>query len=118
MTDPQDAIGPTRNIALMIDGDNAQPSLIAGVLAEAAKYGTITVRRIYGDWTAVGIVGNLVVADSDPSRFGDAGHGLPGTTASETKVSRRLIEQDGTNDEEHFQVRRFATWRSGNRPAG
>lgn len=38
-------------MALLIDGDNAQPSLIAGVLAEAAKYGTITVRRIYGDWT-------------------------------------------------------------------
>ena len=38
-------------MALMIDGDNAQPSLISGVLAEAAKYGTITVRRIYGDWT-------------------------------------------------------------------
>lgn len=38
-------------MALLIDGDNAQPSLIAGVLAEAVKYGTITVRRIYGDWT-------------------------------------------------------------------
>ena len=51
MTGAQDSSGPTRNMALMIDGDNAQPSLIAGVLAEAAKFGTITVRRIYGDWT-------------------------------------------------------------------
>lgn len=38
-------------MALLIDGDNAQPSLINQVLAETARYGTITVRRIYGDWT-------------------------------------------------------------------
>ena len=43
--------GQTRNIAVLIDGDNAQPSLISDVLAEVAKYGTITVRRAYGDWT-------------------------------------------------------------------
>ena len=35
----------------MIDGDNAQPSLIEHVLAETAKYGVVTTRRIYGDWT-------------------------------------------------------------------
>ena len=35
----------TRNIAVLIDGDNAQPSLISDVLAEVAKYGTTTVRR-------------------------------------------------------------------------
>ncbi len=38
-------------MALLIDGDNAQPSLVTQVLAETARYGTITVRRIYGDWT-------------------------------------------------------------------
>lgn len=36
---------------MLIDGDNAQPSLLEHVLAEAAKYGTVTTRRIYGDWT-------------------------------------------------------------------
>ena len=40
-----------RSIAILIDGDNAQPSLIANVLAETAKYGIVTTRRIYGDWT-------------------------------------------------------------------
>ena len=40
-----------KSIALLIDGDNAQPSLIDKILAEAGKYGTITIRRIYGDWT-------------------------------------------------------------------
>ena len=51
VTPSQESPGHMRNIALPIDGDNAQPSLIADVLAETAKYGTITVRRIYGNWT-------------------------------------------------------------------
>lgn len=38
-------------IAMLIDGDNAQASLIEHILAETAKYGTVTARRIYGDWT-------------------------------------------------------------------
>ena len=40
-----------RMLAVLIDGDNAQPSLIEQILAEAAKYGVLTTRRIYGDWT-------------------------------------------------------------------
>lgn len=40
-----------RLLAMLIDGDNAQPSLLEHVLAEAAKYGLVTTRRIYGDWT-------------------------------------------------------------------
>ena len=50
MTD-QAAAGIEKRIALLIDGDNAQPSLLDKILAEAGKYGTITIRRIYGDWT-------------------------------------------------------------------
>jgi uncharacterized LabA/DUF88 family protein len=42
---------PTRRIAMLIDGDNAQPSLIEKMLAEAGKYGVVSIRRIYGDWT-------------------------------------------------------------------
>ncbi len=38
-------------MAMLIDGDNAQPSLIVKLLAEAGKYGPTTIRRIYGDWT-------------------------------------------------------------------
>ena len=36
---------------MLIDGDNAQPSLIENILAETAKYGVVTTRRVYGDWT-------------------------------------------------------------------
>ncbi|RMG69062.1 MAG: NYN domain-containing protein [Bacteroidetes bacterium] len=38
-------------IAVLIDGDNARPSLIGKYLSEAGKYGIVTLRRIYGDWT-------------------------------------------------------------------
>ncbi|MHA6249026.1 NYN domain-containing protein [Pontibacter sp. CAU 1760] len=41
---------PSR-MAMLIDGDNAQPSLIVKLMAEAGKYGATTIRRIYGDWT-------------------------------------------------------------------
>jgi uncharacterized LabA/DUF88 family protein len=40
-----------RQIALMIDGDNAQASLLPQMLAEVSKYGTMIFRRVYGDWT-------------------------------------------------------------------
>jgi len=42
---------PLNKIALLIDGDNAQPSLIEKILTETGKYGSVTIRRIYGDWT-------------------------------------------------------------------
>jgi uncharacterized LabA/DUF88 family protein len=40
-----------QKLAVLIDADNAQPSIIEGLLAEIAKYGTASVKRIYGDWT-------------------------------------------------------------------
>ncbi len=47
----------TKKIALLIDGDNAQSSLISETLAEAGKYGALTIRRIYGDWTTSSMQG-------------------------------------------------------------
>lgn len=46
-----------KRVALLIDGDNAQPSLIGKILTEVGKYGLITIRRIYGDWTTVNMSG-------------------------------------------------------------
>ncbi|MBK6776220.1 MAG: NYN domain-containing protein [Flavobacteriales bacterium] len=43
------------SIALLIDGDNAQPKRLAAVIEEVSKQGTITIRRIYGDWTSPGM---------------------------------------------------------------
>ncbi len=36
---------------MLIDGDNAQHSLIEKMLEEVSRYGTATIRRAYGDWT-------------------------------------------------------------------
>jgi hypothetical protein len=47
----------SRYIAMLIDGDNAQPSLIGEMLAEAGKYGLVNIRRIYGDWTTANMGG-------------------------------------------------------------
>ncbi|MEO6682988.1 MAG: NYN domain-containing protein [Ginsengibacter sp.] len=38
-------------IALLVDGDNAQSRMMELVLEEASKYGKVTIRRVYGDWT-------------------------------------------------------------------
>lgn len=42
----------THKLAVLIDADNAQPSIVEELLAEIAKYGTANVKRIYGDWTS------------------------------------------------------------------
>lgn len=39
------------NIALLIDVDNVSAKYIALILSELSKYGKITIRRMYGDWT-------------------------------------------------------------------
>lgn len=43
---------PTLRLAVLIDADNAQAVVIEGLLAEIARFGEATVRRIYGDFTA------------------------------------------------------------------
>lgn len=39
------------SLAVLIDADNANPKIIEGLLAEIAKTGVASVKRIYGDWT-------------------------------------------------------------------
>lgn len=44
-------------LAVLIDADNAQPSITEGLLSEVAKYGVASVKRIYGDWTTPSLSG-------------------------------------------------------------
>ena len=39
-------------LAILIDADNSQPSIIEGLLGEIASHGVASVKRIYGDWTS------------------------------------------------------------------
>src|SRR4051812_13064293 len=38
-------------IAVLIDGDNAESTLVEQILNEASKYGRVTIKRIYADFT-------------------------------------------------------------------
>ena len=48
---------PNNKLAVLIDADNAQPSIVDALLAEIANYGVASVKRIYGDWTSPGLRG-------------------------------------------------------------
>ena len=45
-------INDNKRFALLIDADNAQAKAIDAILIEAARYGDVTLRRCYGDWTS------------------------------------------------------------------
>ena len=40
-----------KKLAVLIDADNTPARIVNGLLAEIAKYGIASVKRIYGDWT-------------------------------------------------------------------
>lgn len=40
------------NIAMLIDGDNAQAKHLQNIIEETTKHGRITIKRIYGDWSS------------------------------------------------------------------
>ena len=44
-----------KNMAVLIDGDNIPSAHIKEMLEEVTKYGTPTIKRIYGDWTRPGL---------------------------------------------------------------
>ena len=44
-------------LAVLIDADNAQASIVDDLLAEVARYGTAQVKRAYGDWTGTSLRG-------------------------------------------------------------
>lgn len=43
---------PALRLAVLIDADNAQAAVIEGLLAEVARFGVASVKRIYGDFTS------------------------------------------------------------------
>lgn len=47
----------TKRIAVLIDADNVSHRWIEAVLSELAKYGLLTSKRIYGDWSSAHLTG-------------------------------------------------------------
>jgi len=52
LVDKADSDERSLRLAVLIDADNAQATVIEGLLAEIATFGEATVKRIYGDFTA------------------------------------------------------------------
>ncbi len=40
-----------QKVAVLVDGDNASSAKLGHITEVACLYGTVTVKRIYGDWT-------------------------------------------------------------------
>ena len=51
------ATNDNQKLAVLIDADNAQASVIQELLAEVSRYGTATIKRAYGDWTTQNLKG-------------------------------------------------------------
>jgi uncharacterized LabA/DUF88 family protein len=49
---PEVPPGAQKKLAVLIDAENAQPSLIGALLDEIATYGIASVKRAYGNWTS------------------------------------------------------------------
>lgn len=47
----QPTVEANATLAVLIDADNANPAIVEGLLAEIARIGVASVKRIYGDWT-------------------------------------------------------------------
>jgi predicted nuclease of predicted toxin-antitoxin system len=47
----------TKRMAVLIDADNVSHRTIEVILSEVAKYGALTSKRIYGDWSASHLTG-------------------------------------------------------------
>ncbi len=54
LAEPEEPAEPEtrRRIAVLVDGDNAQPQLLDEIMKEVARHGTPLIRRIYGDWAS------------------------------------------------------------------
>ncbi|WP_137845441.1 NYN domain-containing protein [Microbacterium sp. 2FI] len=42
---------PNDLLAVLVDADNVPPSKMGAILTEVARFGTASVKRVYGDWT-------------------------------------------------------------------
>jgi hypothetical protein len=46
---------PAQKVVVLIDGDNASSAKLQEVTELAGRYGNVTVRKIYGDWSKTGL---------------------------------------------------------------
>jgi hypothetical protein len=54
---PDEEHDRSRNVALLIDADNASPESLDPALTVLAELGTVNIRRAYGNWSKAGLKG-------------------------------------------------------------
>ena len=72
----------SRNIALLIDADNASPDALDPVLTVLAELGTVNIRRAYGNWTKPSLKGWVAMTHAhaiDPQQQFDVTKGKSAT---------------------------------------
>jgi hypothetical protein len=57
MASPNGEKQSNQKLAVLIDADNAQSSIIQELLAEVSRHGVASVKRAYGDWTTTNLKG-------------------------------------------------------------
>jgi len=63
------AVNTNQKLAVLIDADNAQASVIQELLSEVSRYGTATIKRAYSDWTTQNLKSWKDVLHTDFNRY-------------------------------------------------
>jgi uncharacterized protein (TIGR00288 family) len=79
-------------IALLIDGDNAQPSLIPPILEALGHYGRCVIRRVYGDWTASNMSGWRKVEEAHAIQLVQQSRYTTGKNATDIAITIAAME--------------------------
>jgi len=79
-------------IALLIDGDNAQPSLISPILETLGHYGRCVIRRVYGDWTAGNMSGWRKVEEAHAIQLVQQSRYTTGKNATDIAITIAAME--------------------------
>ena len=86
--------------ALLIDADNVSARYIKPILTELSKYGNITYKRIYGDWTKKALSAWKETAREHGFRLVQASSHAPGknTTDIALVIDAMDILRDGRSN--------------------
>lgn len=83
-----------RNVALLIDADNASPAALDAVLTVLAELGTVNIRRVYGNWRKQALKGwsDMTLAHAlDPQQQFDISKGKNATDMKMTIDAMDLL---------------------------
>lgn len=103
------ATNTNQKLAVLIDADNAQASVIQELLAEVSRYGTATIKRAYGDRTTLSALGSQITRSNpafDPRNYGVAKLGELIRQQSAYLEVKEVKSGEGDSVQTHLHVRR------------